>query len=318
MAAEREAAEREAAALKAAPSAEPAESPGFAGIAQAAATPSTALTVTERSPGSTNGSLAIDSTPSAGTGPSILLLGLIDVESADGPFEQSKYRQLSEIAAFIALNPGLGHAALDEAIWPGNPVTQNTRNTAISKLRRWFGRDAQGNDYLPRVDAGYRFHDAVTTDWQLWGEWVGPDPRETPTDRLVEALQLVRGQPFAGVGPRRYAWAEHLKQEMISAIVDAAHELALRGLGGGDARLARRAATIGLQVEPGMELLWRDRLKAEHIAGNRDGINDAIKRLTAITDDLGGDMEDATIALLDELMPQGSRTRSTAAVPYTR
>ncbi|WP_162605746.1 LysM peptidoglycan-binding domain-containing protein [Jiangella aurantiaca] len=239
--------------------------------------------------------------PVPGDGPTVLLLGPVEVEDAEGPVEQSKYRQLTEIAAFIALHPGLGHAALDDAMWPGSRVTQNTRNTAISKLRRWFGRDANGDDYLPRVDSGYRFHAGVTTDWDEWRSLVGDDPTLAGTQQLVAALELVRGQPFTGVNPRRYGWAEHFKQEMISAIVDAAHELAQRALRGGDAHLARKASTIGLQVEPGMELLWRDRIKAEHLAGNRAGIDDAIARMTAISADLGDDLEDATVRLIAEL-----------------
>ena len=192
---------------------------------------------------------------------------------------------------------------MDEAIWPGNRVTQNTRNTAISKLRRWFGSDERGEDYLPRVDNGYRFHPGVGTDWDTWAQHIGPDPRIAGTDQLLRALELVRGQPFTGVNPRRYGWAEHLKQEMIAAIVDAAHELAQRGLRAGDPYLARKAATIGLQAEPGMEVLWRDRIEAEHLAGNRAGIEDAVARLTAITDDLGDDLEDATVSLIQELVP---------------
>ncbi|WP_157553542.1 LysM peptidoglycan-binding domain-containing protein [Jiangella gansuensis] len=241
-------------------------------------------------------------------GPTILLLGPVEVEDATGPVEQSKYRQLTEIAAYIALNPGRGHAALDEAMWPGSRVTQNTRNTAVSKLRRWFGRDHNGDDYLPRVDSGYRFNPGVTTDWDQWNALVGPDPAVAGTQQLVAALELVRGQPFTGVNPRRYGWAEHLKQEMISTIVDAAHELAQRALRSGDAHLARKAATIGLQVEPGMELLWRDRIRAEHLAGNRGGMDDAIARLTAISADLGDDLEDDTVRLIAELstVPQRS------------
>ncbi|WP_116947882.1 LysM peptidoglycan-binding domain-containing protein [Jiangella endophytica] len=239
--------------------------------------------------------------PVPGEGPTVLLLGPVEVEDAEGPVEQSKYRQLTEIAAFITLHPGLGHAALDDAMWPGSRVTQNTRNTAISKLRRWFGRDTHGDDYLPRVDSGYRFHPGVTTDWDEWRSLVGDDPALAGTQQLVAALELVRGQPFTGVNPRRYGWAEHLKQEMISAIVDAAHELAQRALRGGDAHLARKASTIGLQVEPGMELLWRDRIKAEHLAGNRSGIDDAIARMTAISADLGDDLETATVRLIAEL-----------------
>ncbi|PSL01385.1 LysM domain-containing protein [Haloactinopolyspora alba] len=261
------------------------------------------------------GAVPVRTEPPSSDGPTIMLLGPVEVENAEGPVEQSKYRQLTEIAAYIALQPGLSHTALDEAIWPGSRVTQNTRNTAISKLRRWFGSDGAGADYVPRVDTGYRFHPAVSTDWDLWMHLVGANPVVAGTDQLLRALELVRGQPFTGVNPRRYAWAENIKQDMISAIVDAAHELARRGLEAGDAHLARKAATIGLQVEPGMEVLWRDRIKAEHMAGNRAGITDAVARVTAISDDLGDELEQATVNLINQvgLRASGDVAESTGA-----
>jgi len=241
--------------------------------------------------------------PAAVPAPLVQVLGRVEIRHARGEVEPSKRRQLTEIAAFLALNPGADHHGLSEAIWPGARALDNTRNTALSKLRRWLGTDQDGNDYVPRVlDDGYRLHPDVRTDWQLWQELVPEGPHQASTESLAAALELVRDKPFAGTNPRRYAWAERDRQDMISAIVDVAHELARRALLAGDAPLARRAAAAGLQADPGAELLWRDALKAEWLAGDRPGLLTTADRLSALADDLGDDLEPETVALLDELL----------------
>jgi nucleoid-associated protein YgaU len=250
------------------------------------------------SPTSTDGDL-----PAAVPAPLVQVLGRVEVRHARGEVEPSKRRQLTEIAAFLALNPGADHHGLSEAIWPGARALDNTRNTALSKLRRWLGTDQDGNDYVPRVlDDGYRLHPDVRTDWQLWQELLPAGPHQASTETLAAALALVRDKPFAGTNPRRYAWAERDRQDMISAIVDVAHELARRALLDGDAPLARRAAAAGLQTDPGAELLWRDALKAEWLAGDRHGLLSTADRLSALADDLGDDLEPETVALLEELL----------------
>ena len=88
---------------------------------------------------------------------------------------------------------------------------------------------------------------------------------------------------------------------MISAIVDASHELATRYLMEGRWRSAERAVVTGLTVEPGMERLWRTRILAAHSSGNPAAVQEAINRLLAITDELGGDLEPETEQLLADL-----------------
>lgn len=58
---------------------------------------------------------------------------------------------------------------------------------------------------------------------------------------------------------RRYAQAEAIKQEMISAILDVSYELARRRLLEARWRAAEAAVVLGLMVEPGMGRLWRAR-----------------------------------------------------------
>jgi hypothetical protein len=89
---------------------------------------------------------------------------------------------------------------------------------------------------------------------------------------------------------------------MISAISDAAHELARRALLDGDATLARQAAAAGLQSDPGAELLWRDALRAEWLAGDLAGLNSTADRLIDLASKLGDDLEPETEELLDELL----------------
>jgi len=206
--------------------------------------------------------------PEAEPAPLVQVLGPVTVLHARGRLEPDRRKQLTEIAAFIALHPGLDHAHLDEAKWPGARNLTNTRNSAVSKLRRWLGTAADGTEHLPDAAAGYRLHPDVRSDWHLWLELLPDGPAGASTKALAAALELVKGQPFAGVNKRTYAWSERDKQEMISAIGDAAHELARRALLTGDATLARQAAAAGLQADPGAELLWRDALRAEWLAGD--------------------------------------------------
>lgn len=234
--------------------------------------------------------------------PLVQVLGPVAVLHARGRLESDRRNQLTEIAAFIALHPGFDHTHLDEAKWPGARNLTNTRNSAISKLRRWLGAAADGTEHLPDAAGGYRLHPDVRSDWHLWLELLPDGPAGASTEALADALELVKGQPFAGVNRRTYAWAERDKQEMISAIGDAAHELARRALVDGDATLARQAAAAGLQADPGAELLWRDALRAEWLAGDLAGLNSTADRLIDLANKLGDDLEPETDELLEELL----------------
>ncbi|WP_046771950.1 LysM peptidoglycan-binding domain-containing protein [Jiangella alkaliphila] len=233
--------------------------------------------------------------------PRLLMLGAVEVQHAAELGEQTKLGQLTELAMFIAVNPGCDSNAIDEAIWPGSAVTKTTRGTAISKLRRWLGTDAAGSSLLPRTDSGYTLYPGVRSDWDDWCDLLPDGPARASTADLRAALELVRGRPFSGRGRRRYDWADHLAQEMIATIVDGCHELALRALVDGDPWEALRTSLLGLSVEPGVELLWRDRLKAEAALADRGRLLNSIGKLRAIAAELGGGLEAETEKLIEQL-----------------
>lgn len=249
--------------------------------------------------------------------PLIRVLGPVEMANVGGKVEPTKKARLLEYAAYLALNPGVGHVAIDDAIWPHRKTQDNlnTRNTATSKLRAWVGKNQAGDDYLPRHQAGggYGFLPAVRTDVDMWNELLEADPLNAATEHLDAALRLVRGRPFEGHHPRNYAWSERIAQRMISEIVDASYELGRRRLMEGRWRAAEEAVVVGLTIEPAQERLWRMRILAAHarprdFAAKRNSaaVQEAIDRMLTITQELGCDLEPETEALLTAL--QNPRT----------
>lgn len=89
---------------------------------------------------------------------------------------------------------------------------------------------------------------------------------------------------------------------MISAIVDAAHELAERCLATRDPRGALWAATKGLDAAPEMESLYRILFQAYAAVGDRDSLERAAAKLDALNEELGCDCEEDTALLLHDLL----------------
>lgn len=229
-----------------------------------------------------------------------------------GRVESNRRNGLLEIASWLALHPGLSRQDLDDAIWPGIRILSDTRNTAISKLRAWLGRDPllPADDpqaaYLPPVKDGiYSFNDDVTSDWSQFQELyqMGMHHDGPPADiALAQALALVRGRPFSDIDPAKYTWAEAHIQEMISAIVDVAHELAERRRHVRDYRAAAQAVTKGLTCDAQSELLYRDLFTICHEMGDKDGLERAAHRLARINVENGCDSSPETVGLLRTLL----------------
>jgi DNA-binding SARP family transcriptional activator len=248
-----------------------------------------------------------------GRAPAVQLFGPVTVVGARGPEPvivkdgravANHLGRATALVAFLACTPqGATTEQVGTALSPVRRLSPATIWSLASRTRKWLGNDNDGVPYYPRTpDAGaHRLHPAVRTDWSRWLELVGNDAAATPTDRLVRALELVSGRPFDGVVERHYAWAEPIRQEMISAVADVAHEVARRALTSGDAATARRASWVGRTVDPTNEMLWRDGLRAEYVAGNRQARRRLTDQLLALADDLDIDLEPETEQLLAEL-----------------
>jgi DNA-binding SARP family transcriptional activator len=188
-----------------------------------------------------------------------------------------------------------------------NPWSAATRQGYISRLRTWLGRDADGELYLPNVDArrgGYRLSDSFETDWDQFRDLSrqGLADPETSIEQLKRAMELVSGLPLSNVPADRYAWSSWIQREMIDAIVEVAHALAAQSLDAVDLTTARRAAVRGLQADPASELLYRDLLRAEHRAGNRAAVHEIADKLNCLAASLGIELDKETTQLVDGLI----------------
>ena len=216
----------------------------------------------------------------------------------------------------LALHPGASAHEIDEAIWPGRRVTKDVRNSFVSRARHWIGNLPDGKPYLPPVgDRGdYQLSPEVRCDWHdfLALSREGLASGVDGADVLEQALALVRGRPFLGIDPATYCWAEMDTQEMISSVVDVAHVLSAIRLGQGDTHSARDAASRGLLVEPGSELLHCDAIRAAAMQGDSEETARLSGRLRAqieLVDPESG-LTAATVALLAQVA-----SRATSAAP---
>ncbi|MEN8651716.1 LysM peptidoglycan-binding domain-containing protein [Streptomyces sp. 21So2-11] len=256
--------------------------------------------------------------PDAGHGLDVLLLGPINLTGTTGRIDSSRKRIGTELVAFLALNPGVDHHAIDDALWPGRDGTKGRRNELISRTRSWLGTDADGKPHVPRVhdtgDNRYRLGPHAACDWTRFQKHTRKglaDHTEDGDLALRRALALVRGRPFTGIDPGRYAWAEPAIEEMVSAIAHVAYELSTRRREAGDIPSALWAARRGLLAAEENETLHRQIFLAHHTAGDIEALRQAAATLTKINEQLGGgvDMDAETAELLRNLLPRPLTTR---------
>ncbi|MDX3321145.1 LysM peptidoglycan-binding domain-containing protein [Streptomyces sp. ME03-5684b] len=241
--------------------------------------------------------------------PEIRVLGPVEVTGVDSTGHGPRMAQL---AALLFFRSGRSADALCSDMDPVSPWSLSTLNARMQGLRRSLGSDPAGDPYVPRRKTGespYRLSPGVRCDWTRFLQLV---ERALPlgpaglTD-LERALTLVRGRPFGG---RPLPWAEPYQQEMITRIIDVAHTVATYRTPAGphhDVSTARQAIATGLDVDDTAELLYRDWLRIEHAAGNRQGLHTAIARVQQVNRSLDCSLETETETLIHTLL-NGSGT----------
>jgi nucleoid-associated protein YgaU len=241
--------------------------------------------------------------------PEIRVLGPVEVTGVDSTGHGPRMAQL---AALLLFRPGRSADVLCADMDPVNPWSVSTLNARVGGLRRCLGSDPTGNPYVPRRSSGedpYRLSPIVRCDWMRFLQLVERALPLGPTGLpdLEKSLGLVRGRPFGG---KPLPWAEPYQQEMITRIIDVAHAVAAYRTPAGphhNLSAARQAVATGLEVDPTAELLYRDWLRIEHSAGNRQGLHAAITRVQQVNRSLDCSLETETEALIHELL-NGSGT----------
>ncbi|MGW0916505.1 bacterial transcriptional activator domain-containing protein [Streptomyces sp. NPDC002784] len=263
--------------------------------------------------------------------PELRVLGPVEMDHV--PTTGHGPRQ-AQLAALLYFRPGRNADTLCTHMDPTHPWTRRTLNARLQGLRHALGNDPDGNPYVPRrqhADDPYHLSPTIRCDWTHFttltdhaltpgivagdsdSDSAGGDGDGDGGDGdgdgggvrlhdLEHALTLVRGRPF---GPRPLPWQEPLQQEMTTRIIAVAHTIATHRTAAGphyDLSAARQAVATGLDVDHAAELLYRDWLRIEHTAGNRQGLHTAITRVQQVNRSLDCSLETETEALIHHLL----------------
>ena len=212
-----------------------------------------------------------------------------------------------EALTYLALRESaVDREDLEIALFPTGANATKTFHNTVSAARRLVGDDL----FPPSTGGRYELSDRVVTDYGLFCDLVARaediDDATTAAAVLQEALGLVRGEPFTGVG-RSYGWVSSHRGMIVAQVVDAAEELAEVRLATGDWRSAEWAARQGLVAFPCDERMYRLLMRTAAAAGNVPGVQRAYRELCdAVADpDSGVEPEDTihpeTVALLEQL-----------------
>ncbi len=238
--------------------------------------------------------------------PTLLLIGPIDLVGAAGPEPDRARYQLMELCSWMLEHPGRTSTEMAA----GLGIAETTRRSNLSRLRAWLGTDPDGESYLPEAYSGrIRLHPEVTSDVMQLRLLTGPGVNRIGEEGLVAALDLVRGGLLADAAPSQWYWAEELRSDVAATLRDAGLVLVDRALGRQEFDLARWAAERALMVAPEDELLACARIRTEHAAGNRPGVERHVLRLTQQARALGVDLLPQTVMLCQQVMEGRPRVR---------
>jgi DNA-binding SARP family transcriptional activator len=209
----------------------------------------------------------------------IAVLGPVEIRGATQPFQRSAARELVVYLAFH--REGVRTDVWATALWTDRCIAQSTLHSTSSVARRSLGRSEDGVDHLPRRGGLLRLADTVGTDVDRFaGAAATPDPA-----RWMDALGLVRGRLFDGLGLSDWAVLDGTQAAVESMVVDTALKAAAHFVRRGEGKAAEWAARRGLRVSPYDERLYRALLRATEVMGNRVGLRTAMEELLRVAAD---------------------------------
>jgi DNA-binding SARP family transcriptional activator len=227
----------------------------------------------------------------------ICLLGPVDVVGGDmSALEPSRRMAALALLAYMSAHDRpISADELASSLWPldamkdnlGGPQRKTVMNV-ISRARAVLGYGSGGQERLAYSPQGYRLAPDVTSDWARFEKLVARARLEAPAvaiTSLRSALELVRGEPFAGaLSSQFFEWvtSEHLDLTFTAKAVDAAEELGELALAAGDFGTVAWAVDKGLQLEPTREEMFRLWMHALGRAGRPAKVDEVFRRLKLV------------------------------------
>jgi len=209
----------------------------------------------------------------------VAVLGPVEIRGAARPFLRTAAKELVVYLAFH--RQGVRNDVWASALWTDRCVAQSTLHSTASVARRSLGRSRSGTDHLPRRGRLLRLEDSVGSDVERFARAAAT----TDPARWTDALCLVRGRLFDGLGLCDWAVLDGTQAQVESMVVDTALKAAAHHLRHGSGEDAAWAVRRGLRVSPYDERLYRALLRATDVMGNRVGLRIAMDELLRVAAD---------------------------------
>lgn len=207
--------------------------------------------------------------------PTLLLLGEVDLQGTAGEPPQRALAACMEYCAWLLSNPGATPTVMVHDLL----VAETTRRSNMSRLRTWLGSDKEGAQYLPDAYSGrISLDERVSSDWERFEALLAGGVNGASSAALRQALRLVRGVPLGSLG-FQWHWAQTLRTDMVSMIVDAACVLADRAIDHEDVDTALWAVGRGRLAAPESDLLSIREIHALAVAHRQPQMDRAILTL---------------------------------------
>jgi DNA-binding SARP family transcriptional activator len=221
-------------------------------------------------------------TPDSGFSPGVEVRVLGPVQVV-GTAESLEGRPLlKELVVYLAFHGrGVTGETCASALWPDRRVPSQTLSNRLHEARRALGSTPDGRPRLMRTEGRHLLASDVRTDWD---RFVGLTSAGSGPASWRQALMLVRGQPFAGLARGDWTVFEGLQAAVETAVVSVSARLAEHSLEAGDPLGAEWAIQRGLMVTPWDEGLYRLLMTAADAAGNRGGVESALRSLAQVLD----------------------------------
>ena len=229
--------------------------------------------------------------------PTLLLLGEVDLVACDGPRPSRAAGRCLECCAWLLSNPGATPTQMRESLM----VAESTRRSNMSRLRSWLGRGPEG-EHLPDAYSGHiQLSVSVSSDWERFQSLLAGGVNRASETSLAEALALVRGAPL-GSFEFQWSWAEQLRSDMVSMIVDAAAVLADRCTARWEHELADWAIAQGVRAAGEVEPLVVRRIRSLAQRGDRAGVDRQVLQLTRSARASGRDLGPESVRMIQEAL----------------
>ena len=180
-------------------------------------------------------------------------------------------------------------------------VAESTRRSNMSRLRGWLGRGPEG-EHLPDAYSGHiRLAASVSSDWERFQSLLAGGVNRASDSLLAEALALVRGTPL-GSFEFQWSWAEQMRSDMVSMIVDAAAVLADRCTARWEHELADWAIAQGVRAAGEVEPLVVRRIRSFAQRGDRAEVDRQVLQLTRSARASGRDLGPDSVRMIQEAL----------------